>query len=151
MTRKCCLNCTYLCVVDDSHTNTWSTHDRTGMFDSEVQAEANCFHTRWRTFPADNEYGVEPEDVVSGQLDRWDIVDLHGNKLSLDTYSCELFMPFEDRNTAPLDRIWQEHQQRMQEAKDRRRFWITASIGGVTALAVIASAIFHGLEWSRTP
>ena len=152
MTRKCCLTCVYFCGLDRSTANqVILNHFQLADDEVTLQAQATCYHRKWQPFPLENEYGFDPSVIVDTEIDHSDIVDLHGNKLSLDTYLCDLFIPFEDRNTAPLDRIWQEHQQRMQEAKDRRRFWITTAILIATALAVGLSAFFDLLEWSRTP
>ena len=147
MTNKCCLNCMYLCLIDEKgKAQTWPEPLRYHGLE-EMQKEANCYHKQWQAYPVDNERGVDPIEVHCGELDYSDIVDLNFEKLPLDNYSCHLFLPFDETKTTLLDRIWQEHQQQQRDARDNLRFWTMAGIGGVTALAVIASAFFHWLEW----
>ena len=81
----------------------------------------------------------------------WKVNVASGGDILLKEHSCKYFQAYDTHCSKPLDRIWQEHQQRMQEAKDRHRFWITTAILTATALAVGLSAFFDLLEWSRTP
>lgn len=148
MTRKCCLNCLYLCRVDaGGKRQTLPEHLRNYDVPEDMQIKASCYHHQWQALPLDNEFGIEPWDLVGEDIEDSEIVDLNGNKISLDHFSCHMFSSFDETKSTLLDQVWQEHWQRIQDARDRRQFITTTLIGAVTAAAVIASAYFHWLEW----
>ena len=101
MTNKCCLNCVYLCRVDETGKRQ-ILPDYLRNFDlpEDMQKEAGCYHDQWQALPVDNELGVEPWDLVGNDLDDGEIVDLNGNRISLDAFSCHFSRPSTDKNHA---------------------------------------------------
>ena len=152
MKKKCCLNCAYLHKFDREDRVTWSVEDRRNDSIEWLGPDAFCFHEQWTRQEPDSlertlADGMERQtrNEKTGKI--W-VQDRNRNWICLDKErECDFHFRFSPKSSMPLDRIWQEHQQQRQEDKYRCRFWITASIGGITALAVIASAVFHWLEW----
>ena len=153
MTRKCCLNCTYLCRPDGSPNKvSWGDHLRRHAGPDEMQSSAHCYHEQWIPHPITSQEDVsailgEKMYASMGPPNQWKVNVASGGDILLKEHSCKYFQAYDTHCSKPLDRIWQEHQQRMQEAKDRRRFWITTAILIATALAVGLSAFFDLLEW----
>ena len=146
MTQKCCMNCVYLCRVDETGKRQ-ILPDYLRNFDlpEDMQKEAGCYHHQWQALPVDNELGVEPWDLVGNDLNDGEIVDLNGNRISLDAFSCRFFSPFDETKTTLLDRIWQEQQQRQRDARDNLRFWIPTCIS-ITALILAGLSLWRSWE-----
>ena len=165
MKGKCCLNCAY-CIFDMR-----LNYEPVRLANLRI----DCHHSQWETlaiaphgFGPDlatleelvrqNEYEgssrVPPRDIrrlfADSKIED-KIPQTNDQTLKLGKHVCDFFLRYDPSTSKLPDRIWQEHQQHMQEAKDRRRFWITTAILIATALAVGLSAFFDLLEWSRTP
>lgn len=157
MTRKCCLNCAYLCQPDGSPNKiSWGDHLRQHAGPAEIQSRAHCYHEQWIPHPITSQEDVSAilGEKVYASMDppnQWKVNVASGGDILLKEHRCKYFHAYDTHCSKPLDRIWQEHQQQRQEGKDRRRFWITTAILTATALAVGLSAFFDLLEWSRTP
>lgn len=134
----------------------WGDHLRKCAGSAKVQSSANCYHEQWMPHP----HGTARYDarILSKKLypddgseHEWIVNVASGDEISLNRHGCDYFSAYDTNSRKPIDRVRQEQRQRRQDARDNRRFRIADVIGGVTALAVIASAFFHWLEWNHAP
>lgn len=160
-----CLNCAFLCGLDNAgthqsltetqrapaNTSDFSRLDETFWFGGD----AVCFHEQWKAKKVEN-----LRDTIETVIDRSirdktsrysDVHQTNDEWLDVKSYWCRFHAPFDPASSKPVDRIWREHQQAIQETKDRRRFWITTVILTITATAVSISAILAWLEWGGAP
>ena len=77
-----------------------------------------------------------PEEIVI--LDEW------RQPVNLSRHKCQFFFPLSELGSKTLGQCSEEQQQFVRDTKERRRFLVNTCIGGITALAVVATAI---LTW----
>ena len=151
MNKKCCLNCAYFSAqhvnLDDLISAAWIGHF------------ANCRQEKWtlgsfsRFARRDGSGGYirldihQIEEIIGDRVNLPQIPQAYDEWLDLSKHHCRDFFPEVSRGSMTMDKCWQEHQRQRQEAKDRYRFWIITGLSAATTAAVIASAIFHWLEW----
>lgn len=152
MIQKCCLNCAYLCRLNDEGNRQSLTEQQRSTRDLndwgscndtfQIAHDSVCYHDQWK---ARGSTGNLEDDVTSSPSEDTKAAPLHvllenGEKLYLeDSTDCEFFNAFNVGGTKPVDRIWRDYQNTV----NRRRFWIPTGIS-------IAAIIIAGLSLFRS-
>ncbi len=131
MTKKYCINCTFLYHHENGSPVSCTENDRSSKNSEWQGIGVGCFHKQWMTNWADDlirymKYKKNPPD--SGFPF---VMDRNGNQLNLSSYSCKLHHPFDVNSSKPLERVWQEEQCWIRQ----RNFWLTWGVVLVSALA----------------
>ena len=162
MSKKNCLNCHYLCKLDNNN-NLISLNENERDNDSGTNFTAmnssHCFHSQWTRYDSSNNpSNLDAMQVIDPMLKRniceliskflglcdhnktttdlW-IIDENGKMFPLFRYKCRSYDRYKDLHGKPISKVWEERQTK----SNRFRSNLNIILSLITTIAVLRPAI----------
>ncbi len=135
MTKKYCINCTFLCHHENGSPVSCTENIRNGKT-KYPGIGLDCFRDEWRR-KKDSDLARYMRYITYFSVPKKGIVveGANGRPIYMSSYYCKLHHPFDAASSKPLETIKEEEDERRKEKKEDRKFWIK------TVVAIIATTI----------